>query len=208
MYTPSPFAEHDRQVLFDFMDQHGFATLISADNAGISASHIPLLLERDVRPAGTLVGHLAEANAQSALLTGSQVLAIFHGPHAYISPRWYGAKNVVPTWNYVAVHAYGKVQVLEDQDERREVIKRLVDFYEAGNDATWSLDEPDQEYVERMLCAIVVFRIEIERLEGTWKLSQNHDVVRRERVVQALQNHGGESQRQIAQLIQRPSAQS
>jgi transcriptional regulator len=209
MYTPAPFTEHRREVLFDFLDQHSFATLVTAaGGTGILASHIPLMLDRDRGESGALVGHLARANPQSGFVDGSSVLAIFHGPHAYVSPTWYETKNAVPTWNYVAVHAHGKFQLLEDPNEKWDVIQRMVEYYEAGNDPAWSLDTPDREYVERMLRAVVVFRIEIERLEGTWKLSQNHEEARRERVICGLQQIGGESRQQIAELMQRTRTSS
>ncbi|MCA9056924.1 MAG: FMN-binding negative transcriptional regulator [Planctomycetaceae bacterium] len=203
MYTPPHFAETDPATLHRFMEQHSFATLVSLDGEGVpQASHLPLLLDRDRGEQGELIGHWARANPQAERKDGETVIAIFHGPHAYISPTWYQTTNVVPTWNYVAVHVTGTVSVDDSLDARRDCVRRTVDYYESTRPQPWSLDTPDPEFVDRLLNAIVCFRIRIQRIEGKWKLSQNHDLERRSRVIAALREEKREDAHQIAALMQ------
>ena len=127
-------------------------------------------------------------------------MAVFSGPHAYVSPTWYEAEHVVPTWNYVAVHAYGRVRLVEDQPGLLDIVRRSVEVYERSMPRPWSLGESDT-FVERLLKQIVGFRIEIERIEGKWKLNQNHPVERREKVARALAERGDENSTAIATLM-------
>lgn len=201
MYRPQSFAVDDRDRLHDFIESHSFAALVSLDGSDPTANHLPLLLDRDRGPAGTLIGHLAAANPQAREADGQKVLAIFQGPHAYVSPTWYEEQNVVPTWNYVAVHATGILRRITDPSQKLEIVRRYVDFYEAGRPNPWSIGDADFEFVENLLPAIDGFEIEIESMEGKWKLNQNHTPARRERVIRALKEHGGEHERQIAELM-------
>lgn len=197
MYVPSSFVEPDRDRLHDFVEQNGFGVLVS-QHAGLpTATHLPFLLDRNGGPQGTLSGHIARANPQWRDAEGQPALAVFSGPHAYVSPAWYETEKMVPTWNYVAVHATGRLRVIEDPDELRPIVQASVAAYEAPRPSPWQL-EPG-EYLERMLKLIVGFRIEIERLEGAWKLSQNHPVERRERVIGALE--GNPETRPVAALM-------
>lgn len=200
MYIPRHFAETDRSRLHDAIEAYSFATLVSSAAGEMEASHLPLLLDRDDGPFGTLVGHMARANGQWRDAAGRQVLAIFHGPHAYISPAWYEAPEVVPTWNYVAIHAYGRLSPIEDAGELARIVARTVRQYEAGRASPWQLDER-AAYVERLLPLIVGFRIPIERMEGKWKLNQNHPEARRRKVIDALASSPREAECQIAALI-------
>jgi transcriptional regulator len=192
MYVPPHFAETDPARLHDFIERHSFGLLVSEADGTPFATHLPFLLERDAGPHGALIGHLARANSQWRELAHQTALAVFSGPHAYVSPTWYEAENVVPTWNYVAVHAYGPVQLVEDPDELFDIVRRTVERYEGGRPRPWSLGQPST-FTDRMLAQIVGFRIPIERLEGKWKLSQNHPVERREKVIAALTEQGEES---------------
>jgi transcriptional regulator len=201
MYTPKHFAETDLCRLHAAIEQHSFATLISGNAANLQASHLPLLLDRDQGAQGTLVGHMARANGQWREAAERPVLAIFHGPHAYISPAWYDAADVVPTWNYVAVHAQGTLMLLEDPAELAQIVQRTVRQYEAGRPDPWQLDA-GADYIQRLLPQIVGFRIPIDRLEGKWKLNQNHPPDRRQKVVQALSKSPREAERLIAALMQ------
>lgn len=200
MYLPKHFAETDLNRLYTAIKAYSFATLISGADADLQASHLPLLLDRDEGSRGTLVGHMARANQQWRTAAGKSVLAIFAGPHAYISPAWYEAQEVVPTWNYVAVHAYGTLTPIEDAGELAKIVAGTVRHYESGREDPWQLDER-AEYVERLLPHIVGFRIPIERLEGKWKLNQNHPAARREKVAQALASSSREDDRQIGELM-------
>lgn len=203
MYIPASFVKADPQELHDFIAAHSFGTLVSHSEDEPAASHIPFLLDRNVAPHGRLTGHVARANPQWKTLEDSRVLVIFSGPHTYISPAWYTAKNVVPTWNYVAVHVYGRVRLVSDPDRLLDILRRTVDVYEASRSEPWSLDEPDDDFVRGLLDAIVGFDIEIERIEGKWKLSQNHDEERRRRVIDELRAAGSANDIAIADLMGR-----
>ena len=132
---------------------------------------------------------------------GAEVLAVFSGPHAYVSPTWYQAEQVVPTWNYVVVHAYGRLELVDSPDELLPILKRQVSLYESSFPQPWTFDG-SAEFISRLLKSIVGFRIEIERLEGKWKLNQNHPRGRRERVIQQLQARGDAESLDVAALMQ------
>ena len=202
MYIPPSFAETDLNKLHDFIEQHSFATLVSQGDANLVATHLPLLLEREAGSQGRLIGHMARANPHWQQAEGQNVLTIFNGPHAYISPSWYKVKNVVPTWNYVTVHVYGRLQLTEDRSELMNIVQRYVEFYEASMPQPWDLDSAEPNFIDGLLDAIVGFTIEIDRIEGKWKLSQNHDRQRREDVTQALKGTGSEEKQAIANLME------
>ena len=201
MYVPTPFIETDQHKLHEFIEQHSFATLVSHDGSAPVASHLPLLLEREEGPHGQLICHMARANPQWKHSDGQEMLAVFHGPHAYVSPTWYEAENVVPTWNYVAVHVYGTFRLDDSRSRRLEIVRRFVDSYEATLAPAWSLENADDDFIDELLDAIVGFRIDIERIEGKWKLNQNHDAKRRAKVMRALKEAGGEDCERIADLM-------
>ncbi|MDG3007754.1 FMN-binding negative transcriptional regulator [Paludisphaera mucosa] len=200
MYVPASFAETDAARLNDFMRRHGFALLTSHGEGGLVASHLPLLLDADAGPRGRLIGHMARANPQWRLVEG-EVMAVFSGPHAYVSPSWYEEAGTVPTWNYAAVHAYGVFRLVEDREGLLDVLRRSVATYEGPRPEPWRFDEADPQ-VEMMLRAIVGFRIEITRLEGKWKLSQNHPEGRRRKVIRALAARPDEDSRAIAGMME------
>jgi transcriptional regulator len=197
MYIPTPFAETDQTKLHDFIERYSFGVLVSQIDGQPFASHLPFLIERDSGPHGRLVGHMARANQQWKEADGQMALVIFTGPHAYISPTLYDAEQVVPTWNYVAVHVYGPLQVLDDRHELRDIVEKMVQVYEQAMPRPWSLGG-SAAYAERRLAEIVGFCIPIERLEGKWKLNQNHPVERREKVIHALEQRDDENSRAIA----------
>jgi transcriptional regulator len=201
MYLPAVFAEHDVTKLHDFIEQHSFALLVTQVDSLPFASHLPILLDRPAGPHGTLVGHMARANPQWREAAGQTALVVFSGPHAYISPSWYEADQVVPTWNYTAVHAYGRVQIIEERDTLLEIVQRSVQIYEHDMPEPWSFD-PTSAFVERLLGQIASFRIEVDRIEGKWKLNQNHPVERRRKVIRALQQRGDENAQAVAAMMQ------
>src|SRR5262245_53478259 len=165
MYLPAAFAEADLTRLHDFIEQHSFGVLVSQVDGQPFATHLPFLLDRTAGPHGTLVGHMARANPQWRDAGGQTALAIFTGPHAYVSPTWYEAEQVVPTWNYTVVHAYGRVEVVEDRGALLEIVQGSVRVYERAMPRPWSFD-PTSAFVERLLAQIVGFRIEVEKVEG------------------------------------------
>lgn len=175
LYVPPHFRIEDRERLVAFMRGHAFATLLTAGDAGLDVSHVPLLVDLEGE-AIRLRGHLARANAQWQALEGARhVTAIFHGPHAYVSPTWYATHPSVPTWNYAVVHAHGTAR-LTDEAELHEVVNELSAIYEAGNRPPWKLSEQPAPYVSSMLGMVVGFEIEVARVEGKFKLSQNRPV--------------------------------
>ena len=200
MYLPAHFRVDDLDKISEFIEAHSFATLISHDGAAPFATHLPLLFERTRGQLGTLIGHVARGNQQwKHLQNGDEVLAIFHGPHAYISPSWYRAELAVPTWNYAAVHAYGAPRLLDDAALDAQLSAMIVK-YESGFAAPWPGDLPD-DYRAKMRAAIVGFEIEITRLEGKFKLNQNRSAVDQQGVIAALENSPREEDRRVAEMM-------
>jgi transcriptional regulator len=177
MYTPSYFKDEDIASLHRQIDGTRLATLVTFDESGLQASHVPLLLNPNDGPNGTLYGHLAKANPQWKTLGAREALVIFQGPDAYISPSFYAAKaehgKVVPTWNYLAVHVYGRAQVFTDPQRLLRVVTDLTNKHEARRPAPWAVSDAPDDYIQKMLNGIVGFAIPIERLEGKRKLNQN-----------------------------------
>ena len=200
MYIPAAFQETDPENLFDLIAQYSFGILISDLDGVPFATHLPLLLDRTAGPYGCLIGHMARANPHWEQAEGKTALAVFSGPHAYVSPTWYEADNVVPTWNYVAVHAYGTFRASHDQDALLQIVGQYVDFFEATLPQPWKFDSSN-DYSKKLAGASVGFRIEISRLEGKWKLNQNHPRERREKVIAALDASNDENARAVAELM-------
>jgi transcriptional regulator len=199
MYIPGSFAETHPRKLRSFIHENSFATLVTRSSGELVASHLPLLFDANSGPKGELVGHMALANSQWRDVTG-EALAIFTGPHTYISPTWYEEAGTVPTWNYVAVHVHGQFQVVENRVELLGILRRSVHAYEGQRSNPWQFDE-SAEYINKLLNAIVGFRIAITKVEGKWKLSQNHSPKRRERVVRALESRAEADSPTIALLM-------
>jgi transcriptional regulator len=178
MYVPAHFKQEGIPALHEAIRRSGLATLITLGEDGLEASHIPMLIESDPEPFGTLHGHIARANFQwKRAKTSVQALAIFLGPNAYITPSWYPTKRqtgkVVPTWNYVAVHAYGTITFFDDASDLRRVVTKLTEMHEVNRSAPWEVADAPTEFIDSMLKGIVGFKLAIARLEGKWKLSQN-----------------------------------
>jgi transcriptional regulator len=193
MYLPSHFEQHDTATLHALMRAHPLATLVSTGPEGPTADHVPLAFDAGAGAHGALLGHVARANPLWAAAAGSPVLAVFHGPQAYVSPSWYPGKatthKVVPTWNYAVVHAHGMLEVVEDAPWLRALVSRLTAHHEAPRPTPWSVDDAPDDYVQQMLRAIVGIRIPIERLIGKWKVSQNRSAADRQGVADGLGEH-------------------
>ena len=177
MYIPKANEEVRVPVLHELIETHPFATLVTLGSAGLFASHIPMVLER-TSSLGVLKGHVSRANAQWRDFSPTvDALAIFSGPHHYISPSWYPEKEetgkVVPTWNYCVVHGYGSLKVVEDADWLRAHLEALTTIHEAGFTTPWSVSDAPADYIRSLLNGIVGLEFTITRLEGKWKLSQN-----------------------------------
>ena len=201
VYLPPHFTETRPAVLIAHIEQHDFGLLVSHGAAGLVASHIPFLVERQGEQLH-LLGHLARPNLQvEDLRQGGEVLAIFSGPHAYVSPSWYAAGPSVPTWNYVDVHAYGTVRLIEDEDWLRGLLQHLSDRHEAGSPALWRMQDLPESYLKGMLKGIIGLDIEVTRLEGKYKLSQNRPAGDRPRVIAALERRQDADSLAVARLM-------
>lgn len=202
MYVPAAFAESDVEKAFGFIARHSFGVLISVHDGEPFATHLPLLVERGSGADGSrgaLVGHMARANPQWAGAEGREVMAVFSGPHAYVSPTWYAAEDVVPTWNYAAVHVYGTFRAA-DEAETLRIVGEMTRTYEAEMAVPWRFDAASP-FNRRMIKAVVGFRIEITRVEQKYKMSQNQSAERRERVVRALREGGTAAGVEVAEIV-------
>jgi len=200
LYLPETFVERDLATLHALIEQYGFATLVTPDAVDPPVTHLPLLLDRARGPQGVLVGHMARANPHwQAMAAQPQVLALFHGPHAYVSPSWYQSHPSVPTWNYAVVHAHGRARLLHDPEQLEPLVRSLVEHHEQSRPHPWAMALP-ADYQAQMLAAIVGFEIEITRLEGKLKLSQNRSANDRQNVLEAL-SAGTSGEREVAALM-------
>jgi transcriptional regulator len=191
MYVPPAFREDRIEILHDAIRQAGLATLVTLRADGLIASHVPMLLDPEAGPYGTLHGHLAKANPQASPgVADVQALAIFQGLDAYITPSWYETKRqtgkVVPTWNYVAIHATGPLELYDDADRLLALVTRLTERHEGGRAQPWAVADAPADFVRGQLKGIVGFALPIVRLEGKWKMSQNRPPADRAGVVEGL----------------------
>ncbi|MGX1305384.1 transcriptional regulator [Amorphus suaedae] len=205
MYTPPAFREDDPAALRTIIREAGLSTLVTATADGIVATPMPLILEASEGPHGTLYGHIARANPQWKAEPAGDALVIFTGPDAYISPSWYAAKRehgkVVPTWNYVAVHAYGPVAFFHDPSDLRAVVTRLTDRHEASRAEPWQVSDAPDAFTDAQLRLIVGVRIPITRIEGKRKMSQNRSEADRLGVAEGLAASPSRADRDVAALI-------
>jgi transcriptional regulator len=195
MYLPPHFREDRLDVQHALMRERPLGTLVTAGPAGLTANHVPFLLYADEGPFGTLRGHLARANPQlGELAQVAECLAIFHGAEDYISPGWYATKRetgkVVPTWNFVTVHAWGAPRVLDDAAWLRRQVEDLTNVHEARQPAPWRVDDAPADYLATMLTGIVGVEIPIARIEGKWKMSQNRSEADRAGIRDGLRAQG------------------
>lgn len=207
MYAPPRFREQRPAVLHEAIRNAPFATLVTLNDGGLHATHLPFILDEAPAPLGTLVGHVARPNPQwRSPHPEVRALATFLVAHAYVSPSNYATKRetgkVVPTWNYIAVHASGPLEIVEDPRELRGIVERLTRQQEAGRPDPWRVDDAPAEFVEQMLRGITGLRMPIEHLEGSWKLSQNRTPADRAGVIAGL-SAGTPSEQAIAEAMQR-----
>lgn len=207
MYQPPAFRETRLDVLHDLIGTHPFATLVTTSADGLTADHLPLFLDPNAGEYGTLRGHIAVANPLAkAGPEPFDALAIFQGPHAYVTPSWYPSKaehgKVVPTWNYAVVHAHGPARLMRNDDWLRQLLKDLTTQHEADRPAPWSVDDAPADYVTRQLKGIVGVEIPLQRLEGKWKMSQNKSAADRRGVAAGLGADAAPAAQKVADLIQ------
>ena len=199
MYSPKYFKLEDEHMIDEIIEQHSFATLISYQNEEPVATHLPLVLDREQ---GCLYGHFAKPNYQWKTYENQTFLAIFHGPHSYISSSWYETETAVPTWNYVTVHVYGKMELMEDSMEISKALTNLVEKYEAPN-SRYSLENVDATYIEQLSKGIVPFKMHITKIEAKAKLSQNHPPERKQRVIEQLEKSTRQEDHEVAAWMKR-----
>ena len=203
MYMPPAFNKERIDVLHAAIRDAGLAALVTLTDEGLIASHVPLLLDPAPAPYGTLVGHLASPNPQAkGGVADVQALAIFRGPDVYVTPSWYATKRetgkVVPTWNYVAIHAYGLIRFFDDPARLLEIVTRLTERHETPRAKPWAVADAPADFVAGMLRGIIGFEIPIARLQGKWKMSQNRPPADRAGVVAGLTEEGRED---VAALV-------
>jgi transcriptional regulator len=197
MYLPKHFEVTDRAVLFDLMQKFSFATLVSIHEGVPFATHIPFTMKPEHNQ---LASHIARANPQwTSFHQNSEVLVIFQGDHSFISPAWYDKHPSVPTWNYMTVHAYGKLRIVEDSKAVKKLLHDLVLQYEKE----WDMLQLPENYMQGMMKGIVAFEIELTKLEGKFKLSQNRSGVDQENVIEALSQSTNEVDQAVAEAMQK-----
>ena len=205
MYVPEIFQETDISYLFEFVKKVGFGMLVSSDEAFPVATHIPLEIEKNDSGGFLISGHLAKANSHWKLLQGGEsVLAVFVGPDAYVSCSWYDHENV-PTWDYVAVHVYGKPIIVTDRETLLLDLKKLVDRYEMQGGLPFRLESLSEEFIDTYIGEIVGIRINVEKFEGSFKLSQNRDRSNLTNIINKLEERGGHNNIEVAKLIKEKS---
>ena len=186
VYVPAHFTASDRAAIARLVHDHPFATLITPAAPEPHVTHLPLLHVADCEPHGTLLGHFARANPHWRHLAQGEAIAVFHGPHAYVSPSWYAEPEAaVPTWNYAVVHAHGPVSLARDDAETRAVLDLMIHRFESGRAAPWTIGLTGAR-LAAMVGAIVGFRLKVKRIEAKFKMSQNRSAEDRERVADAL----------------------
>lgn len=206
MHRPPAFREDRVEVLQALIARRPFACLVRTEADGFEASHLPMLIDPEPAPLGTLIGHLARGNPTAASLAGeAPALAVFGGPQGYVSPSWYPSKRahgrVVPTWNYVAVHAHGRLRRFDDPARLRALVDRLTDSQERRFAEPWATTDAPADFVEQMLNGIVGVELTVERLEGQWKLSQNRPAEDRAGVIAALAASDDPEERALAAMM-------
>lgn len=205
MYIPAHFEQPDIGAMHELIRAYPFATLVTLSSDGLNANHIPLHLAVETSPFGVLSGHVARANPiWSDYAQDVEVLAVFQGLDAYISPSWYASKRetskVAPTWNYAAVHAYGTVRIIDDAAWIRAQLEVLTDEHEAAFAEPWAVSDAPDDFTEKLIGAVVGIEMTITRLAGKWKVSQNQPPRNRAGVVQGLRENG---QPAMAELVEK-----
>jgi transcriptional regulator len=197
MFIPKHFQLNDEEMIYDFIEKYSFATLFSQHKGEPYATHLPLILNKDEN---ALYGHFARPNEQWKDVGGQQVLVVFQGPHCYISPSWYETMKAVPTWNYVSIHLYGRMEIVEDPKVIFDSLNDMVKKYE-NPDSPYNLSDVDPNFIKGMSKGIVAFRINISKIEAKAKLSQNHPVERQELIINQLEQIPNTDDQKISILM-------
>jgi transcriptional regulator len=205
MYIPEHFAERDLTVLHSLIDAHPLGTWVTTAAGQLVVNHLPFVLDADRGEFGTLIGHVARANDVWKTASEAESVVVFQGPEAYITPSWYPTKaehgKVVPTWNYVVVHAHGLPRVITDAEWLRQQVTRLTRRHEAGRPVPWEVTDAPPAYIDAMLGGIVGIEVPIARVAGKWKASQNRPESDRRGVVAGLSEGDDPRLQQVAHLV-------
>jgi transcriptional regulator len=200
MYVPGLYKLKDPEEIREFVRENGFGILVNSVNGRLWATHIPMMFVKGNDGKDILIGHLSKANPQwKEFRTSQEVLAVFTGPHAYISPSWYDHENV-PTWNYLAVHIYGIIQIIEGE-ELKGFLSEMVDKYEASMPHPVSVDRMSDHFISSEMKGIVGFRILISEIQAARKLSQNRDGKNYQRIIEGLENQGDPDSLNMARIM-------
>jgi transcriptional regulator len=209
MYAVEHFAQTNERVLRAYLVEYPFATLVVGTQEGLSADHLPMEFDPSFGSKGRLLGHLARANPLWRIFDSTpapSALAIFSAHDAYVSPAWYVSKaadpRVVPTWNYAAVHVSGRLTFFHDADRIGALLARLTERFESRRTQPWRMGDAPADFIEKMIGGVVGFELEIERLSGKWKLSQNRSAQDQQGVRDGLRREGGAMGAALADLIE------
>ena len=198
MYVPPRF-QADPAAALAVVEAHAFGLLVSRSGGRLVATHAPLVLERGPEGEHELLGHVARANPQWRDLPGQEILCVFQGPHAHISPTWYASAPAVPTWDYVAAHVYGRAGLIEDEAEALAVLGRLTRTFEGD---AWRLEDQPERFRASMMKGLVAFRVRDLQIEGSLKLSQNRSAADRAGVIEGLGRRGSADDLAVARLVE------
>jgi transcriptional regulator len=201
MYIPDAFTVVDEAAIDAFMERYDFATLITAAPSGFAVTHLPVLVTREATGL-VIAGHVARGNSHWQLMDGSRdALAIFSGPHGYISPTWYEHSPAVPTWNYTVVHAHGQPRVRDDRQFVETVVNALARRYESHRPRPWRLGDQPADFSDKMLAAVVGFEMKVSKVEATFKLNQNRRPEDRAGAVAGLERDGAPEAAALARFM-------
>ena len=198
MYTPKLYREEDREKIIEFLKQNNFPVVVSHDGEELVATHLPVEIIAGEGDALTILGHMSRANPQWKSFGEQEVLLIFQGAHTYISPRWYNHVNV-PTWNYMMVHIYGRVQAVEGE-ELHLLLSQLVGSHEAGT--SYRLENLPEDFVQKEMKGVFGFALNVTRIDAGYKLSQNRDDEDHENIIRELEKRGDENSKEVAKGMQ------
>ncbi|MBP1906333.1 transcriptional regulator [Paenibacillus turicensis] len=200
MYIPKPFLVANEEQLIAFVQEHSFGILFSQSEGEPFATHLPFLIEKDASGDLYLLGHMARSNPHWSKIEGN-VLVVFNGPHAYISPTWYQEEKTVPTWNYISVHTYGEFNLINSSKELLNIMNQTINKYESQMPTPWETDLLS-EFNSQLMKAIVGFKIKITKIEGKWKLNQNHSTDRRRKLIDGLRQTNDYFSLKVAGLME------
>lgn len=207
MYCPFHFEEVRIEIISELINNHPLATVVYQSNGEMNAEHIPLIIAPSEAANVRMVGHVARGNDLSRCIQDEEVLLIFQGPSFYISPNWYQTKEdggkVVPTWNYVTLHAYCKLRTTDDQERKLAIVTMMTDRMEESQVEPWRVTDAPEMYIDRMLSGIVGLEFEVLRWQGKWKVSQNQPKANQHSLVNRLLSEGSDQAKEMANVISR-----